>query len=102
MKNVLLVLIALVAIANPAATQDFGFDSAWIDLPDSERAAVMDFGEEFKEFMGRAKSHMWFVREAVRLFGRVQLPAQLIGRDMAHNRYVCPTCAGRTVFPYFV
>ena len=48
-----------------AGAQDFGFSSAWLELSMEERSEVMAFGEEFKDFMGRAKSEMWFVREAV-------------------------------------
>ena len=39
----------------------------WPKLTDAERADVMRFGDDFKQFIGRAKSEMTFVREAIRL-----------------------------------
>jgi len=56
------VLMALSGLAS----QDFGFGSAWLELEPGEHERVMAFAEEFKDFMGRARSEMWFVREAVR------------------------------------
>lgn len=66
MKNPLLFAAAML-LAVQAPAQDFGFGSAWPALDDAERARVMAFGDEFKAFMGRVRSHMWFVREAVAL-----------------------------------
>lgn len=51
----------------PVAAQS-GVDSTmgpvWPQLSAAERDEVMAFGEEFKDFMGRAKSELFFVREA--------------------------------------
>ncbi len=38
----------------------------WPTLTDAQHAEVMKFGEDFKQFMGKAKSEMTFVREASR------------------------------------
>ncbi len=53
--------------ATMAGAQDVGFASAWPDLTAAERAQVMKFAEDFKDFIGRAKSEMFFVREGTRL-----------------------------------
>ena len=66
MKNILVAAIVLI-IALPASGQDFGFSSVWPDLGNEERDQVMAFGEDFKSFMDKARSHMWFVREGVAL-----------------------------------
>ena len=58
--------IALLLVA-PASGQDFGFSPVWPDMSPQERSAVMAFAEDFKDFMGRAKSEMWFVREGIEL-----------------------------------
>ncbi len=46
--------------------QDVGFSNAWLDLDPQGREQVMRYGEDFKVFLGKAKSEMQFVREAVR------------------------------------
>jgi hypothetical protein len=63
MKAWALAVVAIVLIAATASAQDVGFASAWPELTAAERDQVMKFGEEFKDFMGRAKSEMFFVRE---------------------------------------
>ena len=60
-----LVISMVLSLGQPAIAQDYGFSSAWPELSPEERAQVMSFGEDFKAFMGRAKSEMWFVREGV-------------------------------------
>ncbi len=52
-------------LAASASGQDFGFSHVWPELSPQERSEVMAFGEDFKDFIGRAKSEMWFVREGV-------------------------------------
>lgn len=59
--------VALLLAAIPLQAQDFGFSSAWPGLDTRERAEVMAFAEDFKGFIDSARSHMWFVREAVAL-----------------------------------
>src|SRR5882672_2916728 len=39
----------------------------WPKLSESQRAEVMRFGEDFKQFIGAAKSEMTFVREGTKL-----------------------------------
>jgi aspartyl aminopeptidase len=46
------------------SAQDVGFGSAWPDLTPAERDEVQKLGEDFKTFLGRAKSEMLFVRSA--------------------------------------
>lgn len=48
------------------AQVDVGFASAWPQLVSGEREQVMKFADDFKDFMGRAKSEMFFVREGVK------------------------------------
>ena len=60
-----LIICLVLFLVQPAIAQDYGFSSAWPELSPEERALVMSFGEDFKSFMGRAKSEMWFVREGV-------------------------------------
>ena len=50
------------ALAQPVTPGDMG--QVWPQLTSAERDQVMQFGEEFKDFMGRAKSELFFVREA--------------------------------------
>src|SRR5262245_2047479 len=47
--------------------QDVGFANAWPELAAQDREAVMKYADEFKGFLGRAKSEMAFVREATRV-----------------------------------
>jgi aspartyl aminopeptidase len=61
-----LVMTFFFVVGQPLVAQDYGFSSAWPELSPEERAQVMTFGEDFKDFMGRAKSEMWFVREGVK------------------------------------
>jgi aspartyl aminopeptidase len=49
--------------ATIAGAQDVGFASAWPQLTASDREHVTALGEDFKDFLGRAKSEMFFVRE---------------------------------------
>ena len=67
MKSTAMALAIALVLAAPAVAQDYGFSSAWPGLSPEERADVMTFGEDFKDFMGRAKSEMWFVREGLEL-----------------------------------
>jgi aspartyl aminopeptidase len=61
----ILCLTGVIFSATASRSQDFGFSPVWPDLDDSERAEIMAFGEDFKEFMNGVRSHMWFVRESV-------------------------------------
>src|SRR4029077_18273938 len=70
MKPFACALILSLALSNAQAAcaqgADVGFASAWPELTPAERDHVMGFAEEFKEFMGKAKSEMLFVREGVK------------------------------------
>jgi len=66
----LLALAALFAVVPLHAQQprpDPKFGPVWPALSPAERDQVMTFGEDFKQFMGRAKSEMTFVGEATKL-----------------------------------
>ena len=65
MKSQLIGFAIALLFTVPASGQDFGFGPVWPELNAQERSDVMAFGEDFKDFMGRAKSEMWFVREGV-------------------------------------
>jgi hypothetical protein len=63
-----LLLLLAVALAVPASAQPPVADPepgpVWPKLSDAQHAEVMKFGEDFKQFMAKAKSEMTFVREA--------------------------------------
>jgi aspartyl aminopeptidase len=66
--NRLALILGLVMLATTTtdAAQDVGFSSAWTDISAADRDHVMRFAEEFKEFIGRAKTELTFVREATK------------------------------------
>jgi len=59
-------ILVLLCLAAPqmARAQDVGFANAWPELTPADRDQVQTFGEEFKAFLGLAKSEMLFVRNA--------------------------------------
>lgn len=59
----MLCVLALSAVASVARAQEPG--PVWPKLSAAQRTEVMRFGDDFKRFIGRAKSEMSFVREAV-------------------------------------
>ncbi|MGE5243816.1 MAG: aminopeptidase 1 [Betaproteobacteria bacterium] len=59
------VVFALVLLVAPLGAQEPQPGPVWPTLTQAQRDEVMRFGEDFKQFMGRAKSEMTFVREAV-------------------------------------
>ncbi len=104
MKKILSITILLL-FALPASAQDFGFSSAWPELSPAERAEVMAFGEDFKSFIGGARSHMWFVREAVALAeaeGFRPWSVEVRGQDMAAGSRWYAVNRDRTVVLFVV
>jgi aspartyl aminopeptidase len=66
--RMLAVLVAaLVATSRPVRAQDAQPGPVWPTLSPAQQAEVMRFGDEYKQFIGRAKSEMTFVREVVKL-----------------------------------
>lgn len=61
-SSVLAPLAGLAQDAEEAAPQP-----AWAGLSDSQRRGVMDFAEDYKDFMSRAKTELSFVTEAVKV-----------------------------------
>ena len=61
--NKFFVVAFFISFALSAPAQEFS--SAWLEIDQQEQAQVMNFGEEFKDFMAVARSEMWFVREGV-------------------------------------
>jgi aspartyl aminopeptidase len=61
------VVAAVLAIAAPAGAQDVQPGPVWPKLAQVQRDEVMRFGEDFKRFIGRAKTETTFVREVVAL-----------------------------------
>jgi aspartyl aminopeptidase len=61
-------LIATIFLLAPATlgAQDVGFTNAWLELDPQGRDHVMRYGDDVKAFLGKAKSEMQFVREAIR------------------------------------
>ncbi len=60
-----IVAVAIVLLVIPLRAQEPQPGPVWPRLTAAQRDDVMHFGEDFKHFMGRAKSEMTFVREAV-------------------------------------
>ncbi len=58
--------LVIVAMATLHA-QDVGFANAWPELDAQSRERVMRYAEDYKAFLGKAKSEMQFVREATRV-----------------------------------
>ncbi len=86
MKTQLIGFTIAVLLAAPASGQDFGFSPVWPQLSPQERSDVMTFAEDFKDFMGRARTEMWFVREGVRFAeseGFVAWSANVNSEDLA-------------------
>ena len=63
----LVALFAVVPLHAQPPRPDPKSGPVWPTLSPAERDQVMKFGEDFKQFMGRAKSEMTFVREATKL-----------------------------------
>ena len=61
----LVAILSLLAFTTLSA-QDVGFTNGWLELDAQGREQVMRYAEDFKVFLGRAKSEMQFVREAGR------------------------------------
>jgi aspartyl aminopeptidase len=59
----ILVLFCL-AMSMDTRAQDVGFANAWPELTPADRDGVQKFGDEFKAFLGQAKTEMLFVRSA--------------------------------------
>ncbi|MGB7218410.1 MAG: hypothetical protein WBD07_06335 [Vicinamibacterales bacterium] len=64
-RTLLLPAVVLCASVSPVRAQEPG--PVWTKLTDAQRDEVMRFGDDYKLFIGRAKSELAFVREAVRL-----------------------------------
>lgn len=60
-----LALILGMIFSSTALSQNFS--SAWLEIDPQEQTQVMNFAEEFKDFMAVARSEMWFVREGIEL-----------------------------------
>ncbi len=50
-----------------ASEEDDGPKSAWVTLSGGERREVLDFAEDYKDFMSRARTELSFVTEAVKV-----------------------------------
>ncbi len=59
-----IVVMSALAAAGTARAQDVGFRNAWPALTPAESHDVQAFAEDFKTFLGQAKSEMAFVRRA--------------------------------------
>jgi aspartyl aminopeptidase len=57
----------LIATASIASAQDQQPGPVWPKLTTAQQGEVMRFGDDFKQFIGRAKSELTFVREAIAL-----------------------------------
>jgi aspartyl aminopeptidase len=66
MKILTLVAMVTLAALTSLRAQDVGFANAWPELTPQDREHVMRYADDFKSFLGKAKSEMQFVREATR------------------------------------
>ena len=64
-RTLFLAAAVLCAVRSPVLAQEPG--PVWAKLTDAQRDEVVRFGDDYKQFIGRAKSELTFVREAVRL-----------------------------------
>jgi aspartyl aminopeptidase len=60
---IIVILTGFAIFASPLFAQNFS--SAWLEIDQREQAQVMAFAEDFKSFIARARSELWFVREGV-------------------------------------
>ena len=65
MSNIKKFFVAIIFIGFAASLHGQEFSSAWLEIDQQEQAEVMNFAEEFKDFIAVARSEMWFVREGV-------------------------------------
>lgn len=65
MSNIKKFFVAIIFISFAASLHGQEFSSAWLEIDQQEQAEVMNFAEEFKDFIAVARSEMWFVREGV-------------------------------------
>ena len=85
-RCVCVVVVSLLG-ATRLHAQDVGFANAWPELDAQGREQVMRYVEDFKTFLGNAKSEMQFVREATRFAGsgRVsQVGFEGVGSEARH------------------
>lgn len=66
MNNYKMFFVFLFSISLTVLAHGQEFSSAWLEIDQQEQTQVMNFGEEFKNFMAVARSEMWFVKEGVR------------------------------------
>jgi aspartyl aminopeptidase len=66
MKTLIACVIASLTAFTTVRAQDVGFANAWPELDAQSRERVMRYADDFKAFLGKAKSEMLFVREATR------------------------------------
>ena len=62
-----LAVAVLAFLASPLPAQDAQPAPVWPKLTQAQRDEVQRFGEDFKQFIGRARSAVTFVREAAGL-----------------------------------
>jgi aspartyl aminopeptidase len=65
MSNIKMFFVIVFSISFAVSAHGQAFSSAWLEIDQQEQIQVMNFGEEFKDFMAVARSEMWFVREGV-------------------------------------
>lgn len=98
-------LFALAALASPALAQDTQPGPVWPKLSDAQRAEVLTFGDDFKRFIGAAKSESQFVREATRVVeaaGFRPWPARPTKADVAPGAKWYAVNRGRTIVAFVV
>ena len=67
MRGVIVTVTTVAMVAFGQEADELGPTPAWMSLSDSERREVFAFAEDYKDFMGRAKTELSFVTEAVRI-----------------------------------
>lgn len=93
------------ASAAAVATAQEGVGPVWPKLSGAQRTEVMTFGEDFKRFIGAAKSETQFVREAARLVeaaGFRRWPASPTKADVAPGSRWYAVNRGRSIVAFVV
>jgi aspartyl aminopeptidase len=65
-RQFLFLFLFIVATTLPFSSSNLfaqSFGSAWLDINEQEQNQVMAFADDFKNFISRARSELWFVRE---------------------------------------
>lgn len=104
-RTILHLVLAGLLAATSSSAQESAPGPVWPKLNDSQRAEVLRFGDDFKRFIGAAKSESQFVREATRVVeaaGFKPWPAAPSKADAAPGSKWYAVNRGRTIVAFVV